>query len=242
LYPEVSANVQTYIRSHGVDGLYLFMDVGAGTVDLSVFIYYQHPDNDRPLSYPSAGVIPLGSSQIEMRVARKLNGNRQEPIAELQEIVRRVKEGHGNHDVTINQEIRATENEIENEMFIEAAPVLKAGRDRIIPHQWRSLKMLIGGGGAATPLYQNAVNRWFEQVNYFVPEVRPIPLPSDLQWPADIPESRRDRLFRRFSVAYGLSFDRANLDDHRFPQDMPPLPIEPDTPPERPQAPTKDEC
>jgi hypothetical protein len=57
-----------------------------------------------------------------------------------------------------------------------------------------------------------------------------------------LPEARRDWLFRRFSVAYGLSFDRANLDDHRFPQDMPLLLIEPDVPPERPQAPTKDEC
>ena len=246
LYPEVSASVQSYVKSRaGSDGLYLFMDVGAGTVDLSIFIYYRHESNDRPFSYPSAGIIPLGSSQIEMRVARNLNGNRPETIAELQEIVRRVKEGHGNHDESISQEMRVTEREIENEMFQEAAPILGVGRKYIHRPQcpqWRSLKMLIGGGGAETPLYRNAVNQWFERFSHFTPEVSPIPLPAQLQWPANIPESQRDRLFRRFSVAYGLSFDIANLDDHRFPKDMPPLPIEPDTPPERPQAPTKDEC
>ena len=242
LYPEVSANVQSYIRSHGVEGLYLFLDIGAGTVDLSIFIYYPHEDNDRPLSYTSAGVIPLGSSQIEIRAARRLNGSRQQTIAELQEIVRQIKEGRGQGDAIISQEIRLIENELETEMFNRAAPILKYGKDRIILHQWQSLKMLIGGGGAATPLYRKAVNRWFEQVNFFVPEVRPMPIPNDLRWPSSIPESRHERLFRRFSVAYGLSFDRANLDDHRFPEEMPPLPTEPDTPPERPQAPTKDEC
>jgi hypothetical protein len=40
IYPEVSANVQSYIKSRaGSDGLYLFVDVGAGTVDLS----HSHP-------------------------------------------------------------------------------------------------------------------------------------------------------------------------------------------------------
>jgi len=49
--------VQSYIKSQaGTDGLYLFVDVGAGTVDLSIFIYYTHPSNDRPITYVEAGV------------------------------------------------------------------------------------------------------------------------------------------------------------------------------------------
>ena len=177
-----------------------------------------------------------------MRVARNLRGSRPQTIAELQDIIRRVKEGQGGHDHSISQEISLAEREIEDEMFHEAAPILSMGNKQIIQHQWVSLKMIFGGGGAATPLYRNAVNRWFEQVSHFTPEVRPIPLPADLQWPADISESQRGRLFRRFSVAYGLSFDRANLDDHRFPRDMLPLPTQPQVQTYRREAPTKDEC
>lgn len=243
VYPEVSANVQSYVKSRaGVEGLYLFMDVGAGTVDVSIFIYYPHESNDRPFSYPSAGVIPLGSSQIEMRVARNLNGDGAGTVAELQEIVRRIKEGHDKHNETITREIRAAQSEIEDEMYHEVAPILGTGRTQIHANQWGSLKMLIGGGGAETPLYRKAVDRWFDQFSHFTPELRPIPLPTDLQWPTDVPEARRGRLFRRLSVAYGLSFDRANLEDHRFPRDIPPLPVKDGATSEVRRAPTKEDC
>ncbi len=245
LYPEVSANVQSYIKSPaGSPGLYLFIDVGAGTVDLSIFIFHPHEENDRPLSYPSAGVIPLGSSQIEMRAAQNLNGDR----AETQERVRRAKEGHGHHDETIMQAIHVVEIELEDEMFYEAAPILAApitiinGHRQIHPHQWASLKILIGGGGAGTSLYRNAVNRWFRQCNHHTPDVKPIPLPADLRWPPEIGEAGRVRLFGRFSVAYGLSFVIADLGGHRFPNEMPPLLIELDEPANLPHAPTQEEC
>jgi hypothetical protein len=51
LYPEVSANVQSYIRSPAAqEKLHLFVDVGAGTVDLSVLIWNPAKKHDRPLS------------------------------------------------------------------------------------------------------------------------------------------------------------------------------------------------
>ncbi len=244
IYPEVSANVQSYIKSRaGSDGLYLFTDVGAGTVDLSVFIYYSHPTNDRPISYVSAGVVPFGSSQIELRAAEKLirdalGGG----LAELQEQIRSVKEGQSNGDARILAAMRVAEKAIEEDVFDQTAPVLGNACARILRPQWRTLKLLLGGGGADTPLYRRAVNRWFEQFSFFTPEQTPIPLPLDLRWPPSIPEASRAKLFRRFSVAYGLSFDRANLDDHRFPPDVGPLPQPTEPPPARPQAPTKDEC
>jgi hypothetical protein len=244
IYPEVSANVQSYIKSRaGSDGLYLFTDVGAGTVDLSVFIYYSHPTNDRPISYVSAGVVPFGSSQIEMRAAEKLR--RDEPgvgLDELQEQIRSIKEGQSNGDAKILAAMRVAEKAIEEHVFDQTAPVLGNACARILRPQWRTLKLLLGGGGADTPLYRRAVNRWFEQFSFFTPEQTPIPLPLDLRWPPSIPEASRAKLFRRFSVAYGLSFDRANLDDHRFPPDVGPLPQPTEPPPARPQAPTKDEC
>lgn len=243
IYPEVSANVQSYIKSRaGADGLYLFADVGAGTVDLSAFIYYTHPTNDRPISYVSAGVVPVGSAQIEIRSAQKLAGDNPDGLAELHEQIRAVKEGKRNGDANMLAAMRAAEQEIGDELFVDAAPVLKSARDKIRKPQWKTLKLLLGGGGADTPLYRSAVNRWFKQFSDFTPVQAPIPLPPDLRWPSSIPEANRTMLFRRFSVAYGLSFDRANLDDHRFPPDVGPLPQPTDPPPTWQQAPTKEEC
>ena len=251
VYPEVSANVQSYIKSRaGMDGLYLFVDVGAGTVDVSIFIYYTHETNDRPISYPAAGVIPLGSSQIEMRVAQRLSqeaGGGDAELERLQEFVRLVKEGENTAPESVGREIRAVERLLEDEVFCEAAPILVDGRSKIrrTPpnqyNQWRSLKILLGGGGADARLYYKAVNRWFQQFSHFEPESKPIPLPRDLIWPTDIPEQSQTRIFRRFSVAYGLSFDRANLADHRYPNEVMALPEE-GPPPPQPEAPSKDEC
>lgn len=243
IYPEVSANVQSYIKSRaGADGLYLFADVGAATVDLSAFIYYTHPTNERPISYVSAGVVPLGSAQIEVRSARQLAGNRPERLAQFQEQIRAVKEGKYNGDAITLAAMRAAEREIEDELFMQAAPVLGSARAKIRKSQWRTLKLLLGGGGADTPLYRRAVNRWFEEFSSFTPEQAPIPLPPELRWPSSIREANRAQLFRRFCVAYGLSFDRANLEDHRFPADVGPLPTPTESPPLHPEAATKDEC
>jgi hypothetical protein len=91
------------------------------------------------------------------------------------------------------------------------------------------------------PLYiaasQNAFEPWA-----ILPEVLPLPLPGDLDWPKGITGSAS--LFGRFGVAYGLSFDRATLEDHRYPDETGPFPTQDEDiaqPPVRYTAPTKDE-
>jgi hypothetical protein len=108
-------------------------------------------------------------------------------------------------------------------MFEQASPILGGARGKIRRSQWRELKLIVGGGGAKTLLYPNAVNQWCQQFCDFQPESRPIPLPGDLKWPAAIPEAHHTRVFRRFSVAYGLSCGQ-NLADHRLPVEVGPLP------------------
>ena len=267
LYPEVSANVQSYIKSRaGADGLYLFVDVGAGTVDLSVFIYYTHPSNERPISYYAAGVIPLGSSQIEMRAARSIAGNATDSLdsaglssgsipllhSQLQELLRLGKEGH-KLDQTFLQALRAAEASVEDDLLDEAAKVLTDARVRLVQdadgrrrqagvEQWRTLSLLVGGGGARTPLYARTIEQWFQLCKHPVPGRKPMPLPEDLMWPVNLPSTKRTDEFTRFTVAYGLSFDRANLEDHRYPKDVRPVTGVTETPSNRPQAPSKDEC
>jgi hypothetical protein len=107
--------------------------------------------------------------------------------------------------------------------------------------QWKGLRILTGGGGANDALYTGAAQNAFAPWN-IVPELLPLPLPSDLDWPTGT--TNPTSLFRRFGVAYGLSFDRTTLEDQRYPDETGPFPSgagddEPTEP--RYTAPTKDE-
>jgi len=67
-YPETSANLQSYLKSRARrPGLYLFADVGAGTVDLSFFQLLEDTGADAPLLYYHAAVLDAGSSRIELK-------------------------------------------------------------------------------------------------------------------------------------------------------------------------------
>lgn len=67
VYPEVSANIQAFIRSPASSPdpttIYFFTDVGAGTVDQSVFTYAGQ--EERVLNYFAGNVFPHGSRSIE---------------------------------------------------------------------------------------------------------------------------------------------------------------------------------
>ena len=114
LIPEVTANVQSYIRSRGGrHGLYLFADVGAGTVDFSVFIFYDD-HGDKALTYPHAAVEHLGSSQLEFRSFHSLQTN-------LMEKLRLVKEGasgngSGKWEVNLPVALDYTRNKMKGEI------------------------------------------------------------------------------------------------------------------------------
>jgi hypothetical protein len=242
LYPEVSANVQSYIRSAAArQELHLFVDVGAGTVDLSAFIYFPHPSNDRPLSYLAADVLPLGASQIELRAA--LGG-----VATVDQFRRFKETGNAPFDIqhSVKERVRQVASEIEAELAWGALRTLRKAR-ALIPtahqpgSQFYRLQLLMGGGGSAEPLYTRGIRAALQEVRITDPPILPLPIPGDLIWPHGMAQREREAAFKRLSVAYGLSFMRADLDEHRFPRDIEPLPPRKDPAP-RYSAPTKDEC
>jgi len=225
------------------------------------FIFHQSLERGFPFgAVRGLAGIPLGSSQIEIRAAERLASDTIKMLralemsppdagdlqARLQQIIRLVKEGH-RHERLLLQDKEWAEQSVEAHLLEQETSILESARSKFrhgnrVTDQWKTLKLLIGGGGADAPLYQRAVNQWFKQVSHFEPTRKPIPLPPDLKWPADLPPASYANAFRRFAVAYGLSFDRANLADHRFPKDVRPLPRRSDPSSSPPQAPTKDEC
>ncbi len=72
------------------------------------------------------------------------------------------------------------------------------------------------------------------------PKTTPLPLPTDIEWPSD-ENNDRESLFRRMTVAYGLSFDFPALAKHRLPEELEQPSDDAEQTPDRYFAPSKDE-
>jgi len=235
IMPEVTANVQSYVRSRGGrHGLYLFADVGAGTVDFSVFIYYPQ-DGDRALTYPHAAVEHLGSSQLEMRTFRRSQ-------AALTKHLRLIKEGKSldeTWNINLLEELNETRGKLALEITEVTERVIYFTRQKIRRHQFQSMQILYGGGGWAPAPYASGVEKAFAPHWGLSAVSQPLPVPNDVDWP----QNEGLNLFRRFSVAYGLSsFFPKDPPIQRFPDEIDIIPPGDDHPRgTRPEAPSKDE-
>lgn len=235
IMPEVTANVQSYVRSRGGrTGLYLFADVGAGTVDYSVFIYYQQ-EGDRALTYPHAAVEALGSSQLEIRTLQRSH-------AALTRQLRLLKEGKskdGAWETNLAEELKVTRTELQDEVEAATTRIIHFTRRKIRRNQFQTMQILYGGGGWAPSPYERGVKAAFVPRWGLEAESQPLPVPNDVEWPS----KQGADLYRRFSVAYGLSsFFSKDPPIQRFPDEIEEIAPEDDHPRAcRPEAPSKDE-
>jgi len=233
LLPEVTANIQSYVRSRGGrEGLYLFADVGAGTVDYSVFLFYRQ-DGELLLSYPHAAVEHLGSSQLELRTYQRCH-------LDLTRQIRLLKESEiseGAYTLDLAKELKATQKSLATEITDATTKVIGLTRRKIRRNQFQRMQILYGGGGCAPNPYQSSIAASFTPGWGLIAESQPLPEPPDVEWP----NGDGNGLFRRFSVAYGLSFLPTDFPLQRFPDEIDEL--DPDDRPrkELPAAPTKDE-
>jgi hypothetical protein len=201
LYPEVAAAVQTVFRSPNAhDGLYITMDVGAGTVDLNAFNRNtgQHlPQGEqanapRDLNYYAAIVCQLGVQNL-------------------------------------NDPHRAVERRQERELMAELRQNLQTLYLRGIHYQpnhgtapghrtWDRATLFIFGGGALHRGYKENFAAGLEYAGINSPQIQNLPAAQDLVRPRGVE-------FGRFAVAYGLSFFRPSLDHVRLPNELTPFHI-----------------
>jgi hypothetical protein len=235
IYPEVSANVQGFVRSRASSpGMYLFSDTGAATVDQSVFIFLRRQDNTDHLAYLHGNVLPCGSGQIEFQAA-KVSGM-VEP--KTLEIWRARKEADGTE-----HELVVAKNNIAEQLVKGTRATLACAKSKLYRRdQINEIRLIFGGGGHCDNPYKISVVKPFSG-DLFRKAIRPpevgLPAPVDL----DLDYTQR-RWMSRLAVAYGLSFYRSDLAPFTYPRDV--EPPEPDQLwPRRvdlPEAPTKDQC
>lgn len=234
IYPEVSANIQGFVRSRiSSSGIYLFSDTGGGTVDQSVFIFMRQ-DYQEHLTYLAGRVLPLGSSQIERRAAEKCG---KIDCMSLENWKKKKERGED------TPELKEAKNWVFKKLNRETIRTLALSKQKLfVKEQLNDIRVIFGGGGHCEHPYQNSVMLSFSGQLFrkaLDPDVIGLPIPQDLEL-----SGHETHWMRRLNVAYGLSFEKSELAPFTYPDDVSdPKPEEIWQPRRIPlHAPTKDEC
>ena len=234
IYPEVSANVQGFVRSRvSKPGMYFFSDTGAGTVDQSIFIFVRE-EGEEKLVYLHGSVLPLGSSHIE-RKAADISGMTNHQSLELW----RERKEQGGEEF----ELRKAREWIDGQLSQRTESTIDYARQKLfVKDQIRDIRVIFGGGGHCEYPYKTAAIRSFSGQLFreaIHPDVIGLPRPGDLE----LKESEY-RWMSRLNVAYGLSFERSQLAGFTYPDDVPiPPAIQIWAPRKKlPDYPSKDVC
>lgn len=221
IYPEVSANVQGFVRSRvSRPDIYLFSDTGAATVDQSTFIYHHQSDNTEHLTYLYGNVIPCGSGRIDF-LAAEISGQVDPPTLED---FRRKKES-GSTDSKIIQ----AKHKIAEHLERETVRTLARTRQKMIfKDNINDIRVIFGGGGHCEYPYAKSVFGKPFSCGLFreakQPDVVGLPIPPDLDF-GNLEQNIQKIWMNRLNVAYGLSFFKEALTGFTYPKD-----VEPPTP------------
>lgn len=209
--PEIAAAVQSFLTSReAMPGIYVYFDIGGGTVD-GVAFNYVNIDGERKTNFYSGKVAPLGVAAIasrldaedvegveKMLVKDRLKPDLREKLApygnEIQQLV-------GNVIMTGKQ--KDGRNWQHNNIQDTSRPRKTLARLKV--SQMAPLIVFVGGGGAGAVWYQRSILSTYEDFNHVnagIPpyELTEVPKPADLEM-----KGLDDNDFRRFAIAYGLS-------------------------------------
>jgi hypothetical protein len=243
IYPEVSANVQGFVRSRtSGEGLYLFSDTGAGTVDQSVFLFAR-PEGQNLLTYLHANVLPLGSSKLEYLAAQRNGGLTWDNLERWRSAKERGK------DIA---ELRDARDEIRGLLHDGSTSTICIAKKKLnVPTQINRMRVIFGGGGDCDYPYRQAVIAQFDGNLFRADRIEArrsnqdsfelgMPIPSKEEFPLT---ASQHRWMNRLTVAYGLSFEKGDLASFTLPQDVDFPPEEEIWKPKSPRgpAPSKDE-
>ncbi len=220
-YSEIGAEVASIVLSRtSEEGLYAFVDIGAGTVDASVFRFWRDGGETKRPPY-AAEVFKNGAAQLEIRASK----NSEFSSNKLKEIKENFKNLSRNEREKYSKEIELLTFASE-EIEVEIIKTLKViFREAYIKEpnidRWKDLKLILGGGGSKLKCYREAANRAFtleDKKTPKPPEITVLPKPDDFQM-FGLPEAE----FHRFAVAYGLSHEIVKLPETIFAKDVAPI-------------------
>jgi len=219
-YPETSSNLQAFLKSPArQSGLYVMVDVGGGTLDVSIFRYYSANSGESKIIYLYSEVICSGSSQIDMRLKERI------PEADIS-YLRYLKESRSGFSGSQREKALEELSIVENQIYLEVAQAMGRtvgnSRSRISPNagladkDLKSIRFFFVGKGFVKFPYEQGLRFFHKDWPQPPPQIALSP-PPDIRWPIGLAPAS---LFVRFTVAYGLSFLKDNLEGCKFPDQV----------------------
>ncbi|RWE54184.1 hypothetical protein [Mesorhizobium sp.] len=211
--PEIAAAVQSFVMSReAVAGIYVYFDIGGGTVDGVAFKFLNH-HGERRVNFYSGKVSPLGISALasalgsgsprdidEKKLKRLISNGNFEVLGGFEHRVRQLvgevvitakrKDGRNwQEDAIQDQDARKTIRHL-------------GGLDR---KKMAPLVVFLGGGGAPSAWYQTAISSTYDKFQHFANQIPPYQL-VEVAAPRDLDmKGLASSDFRRFAISYGLS-------------------------------------
>ncbi len=221
-YPEVGAEVASIVMSKTSEiGLYAFVDIGAGTIDTSIFRYFRDGKGAQRPPYAADVSRMLGAAQLEIRASKKSEISARK-LKEIKENYKNLSELDRKKFTKEISSLKSASKEITEETIKSLKVVFRQAYEKEKNvERWKDLKLILGGGGSKLKCYREAGSQAFsltESKNTIPPQITILPKPVDFQMHG-LPETE----FHRFSVAYGLTFDISKLPKVIFAKDVRPV-------------------
>lgn len=212
--PEIAAAVQSFVMSReAVPGIYVYFDIGGGTVD-GVAFKFMNPNGERRVNFYSGKVTPLGISAL----ASALGANSLQQIDE-RKFERLVRSGDASILSRLEQQVRqlvgyvvmkAKQTDGRNWQE-DAIQILDSVRNNIRSlggldrSKMKPLIVFLGGGGAPAKWYRNTIASTYDKFQHHNAGIPPYHL-EEVSAPKDIDlAGLASTEFRRFAISYGLS-------------------------------------
>jgi hypothetical protein len=207
--PEIAAAVQSFVMSReAVPGIYVYFDIGGGTIDGVAFNYLNY-GGERRINFYSGKVEPLGVSAI----GAAINGNNGEELnaITLETLLNKIPRDIHDHYVYRvrrlvagvimtakkkdgrNWQVDAIQNSDYERKFI----------GQLSPQRMRPLIVFVGGGGSRSAWYCSTISSTYKEFRHDsagIPPYKMVNVPS----PKDFKMRESDEGdFTRFAISSG---------------------------------------
>jgi hypothetical protein len=223
--PEIAAAVQSFVMSRdAVPGIYIYFDIGGGTVD-GVAFNFINDDGERRINFYSGKVDSLGVAAL-LDALEVRNHQRIRPI-ELQNLLEKERRNSNLLEFGTNvqrlvakviMEAKAKDSRDWQVDMIQSPYFERKRIGSLEPSRMRPLVIFIGGGGSKLAWYQDIIAATYTDFNHHQAGIPPyklvrIPKPGDFDM-----RGISDEEFCRFAIAYGLSIPFGEGPEIRLPR------------------------
>ncbi len=210
-FPEFVAQLAGYVRSsRRRDGLHVTVDIGGGTLDVTVFNVHQNNDGEDIYPIFARKVAPLGVRYLFNARSRGQHEKISETLSPFEDLPSDA-DFRKMFQIT-KDELRQVDQQFRKEVeSVVSKPILHTKQHRNpLARQWcrgsdgygEPLPSFFCGGGAMSDFYADLLKKFERKDPPFKLRPSPLPPPNELE-----PHEMIERDYARLAVAYGLSLD-----------------------------------